>query len=151
MAAQSYSFIDVNASITGPGGTFALGSGAAEEGITIDQADDKTSLIMGADGSGMHSLHAAANGIVTVTLLKTSPVNQLLMAMYNLQSATAALTGQNVITITDQERGDIVVAGWCAFRKLPPLAYAKDGNTQPWAFNSAQINYVLGSGAPSLT
>jgi len=94
MAAQSYSFIDVNASITGPGGTFALGSGAAEEGITIDQADDKTSLIMGADGSGMHSLHAAANGIVTVTLLKTSPVNQLLMAMYNLQSAPAALTGQ---------------------------------------------------------
>lgn len=150
MAAQTYSFIDVNASITGPGGTFSLGSGAAEEGITIVQTDDKTSLTMGSDGSGMHSLHAAKNGVVTVTLLKTSPVNQMLMAMYNLQSATAALTGQNVIAVTDQERGDIVVASWCAFRKVPDLAYAKDGNTHSWAFNAAQINYVLGSGAPSL-
>ncbi len=31
----------------------------ADEGITIAMTDDKTSMVTGADGSGMFSLHAA--------------------------------------------------------------------------------------------
>lgn len=33
-------------------------------------------MTVGADGEVMHSLHAGKSGTITVTLLKTSPVNK---------------------------------------------------------------------------
>src|SRR5690348_11425020 len=96
---NTYSFLNVQASIVGPGGSFNLGDGAGvtEEGITIERQDDKDAMTIGADGIGMHSLRASKAGTVTVRLLKTSPQNAKLMAMYDLQTLSSTLHGQNVI------------------------------------------------------
>jgi len=79
----TYSFKDVHATLAGPGGTISLGNGAnvAEEGISCEQIEDKTSWQVGADGSVAYSLHAAEIFRVTVRLLKTSPTNQQLSQM----------------------------------------------------------------------
>jgi hypothetical protein len=142
-----YSFLDVQASIVGPGGAFGLGSGAglAEEGITIDPTTEIDGMQIGADGSGQHSLHADKSGKVTVRVLKTSPVNKQLSAMYNFQTASASSHGQNTITIMDSVRGDIITCQQCAFAKAPNLSYAKDAGTQDWEFNAISIDRVLGS------
>src|ERR1700760_4891471 len=104
----TYSFKDVVASITGPGGSFALGngSGAAEEGITVEPTEDINTMTIGADGSGMHSLHADQSGMITVVLLKNSPTNALLQALYNFQTSSSASHGQNTITISNTASGD---------------------------------------------
>src|SRR5690349_2622434 len=98
-ASRTYSFLNVQATIAGPGGNFNLGNGAgaSEEGITVEPAGDKSTMTIGADGSGMHSLHADKSGTVMVRLLKTSPQNAKLQAMYDLQTADSRLHGQNVI------------------------------------------------------
>jgi hypothetical protein len=57
----------------------------------------KNTMTIGADGEVMHSLHAGKSGTITVTLLKTSPVNKKLSLMYNAQSQSSALWGNNVI------------------------------------------------------
>jgi len=152
MASNSYSFADCQAAIKGPNGSFSIGNGAgaAEEGITITQNDDKGSLTMGADGSGMHSLHVSKAGMVTVRLLKTSPVNALLMDMYNADTASAAVYGQNTITLRDPARGDDIVCQNCGFRKAPDISFAKDGNIHEWSFNSPVIDYTLGVGTPAV-
>ncbi|HHD9887370.1 TPA: phage protein [Yersinia enterocolitica] len=64
---STYSFMDVTASITGVGGSFDLGYGAAvaEEGITTSMIENKNTMTIGADGEGMHSLHAGKGGTVT--------------------------------------------------------------------------------------
>ena len=84
----TYSFLDVTASIAGPGGNFSLGNGSgnSEEGITVTMTEDKNTMTIGADGSAMHSLHAGKSGTVSVRLLKTSPVNKQLMTLYNYQT-----------------------------------------------------------------
>lgn len=148
----AYSFLDVVASITGPGGNFPLGSGsgAAEEGISLARAEAKSTMMVGADGSGMHSLHAGKHGTVTVTLLKTSPTNQLLMAMYNFQTSSSANHGRNVISVRNPVSGDAFTCTGVAFQKAPDLAYAKDGNTVQWAFDAIQIDGILGSGTPAI-
>lgn len=94
----TYSFMDVSASMTGPTGIIDLGYGAAnaEEGITVAMAEAKNTMTVGADGEVMHSLHAGKAGAVTVTLLKTSPVNKKLSLAYNAQSQSSALWGNNV-------------------------------------------------------
>lgn len=147
---STYSFANVVAAIQGPGGSISLGNGAgpSEEGITVTMTEDKNTMTIGADGSGMHSLHAGKSGTITVRLLKTSPTNALLMEMYNFQTASSANHGQNVISVRDPVRGDSVQASQCAFRKAPDLNYAKDGGTNEWGFDCIYIDEKLGIGTP---
>jgi len=151
MAAHTYSFADAQAAIAGPNGSFSIGNGAgpSEEGITVSYSDDIGSLTMGADGYGMHSLHAARNGTVTVRLLKTSPVNAMLMDMYNNDISSSANYGKNTISVRDPIRGDSITASFCGFKKAPDAAFAKDGGTNEWTWNAAQIDMKLGNGNPA--
>lgn len=151
MASQTYSFLSAQAELVGPNGRVSLGNGAgaAEEGITIAQTEDRDTMTIGADGSGMHSLHAGKSGQVTVRLLKTSPTNAILMAIANADFASPADHGQNTILIRDVQRGDAVACSFCAFRRVPDLSYAKVGNTVEWTFNSVSIDYILGTGTPA--
>jgi hypothetical protein len=148
----AYSFINVSANITGPGGNIAIGSsaGAAKEGISTAFDEDKVGTITGADGSIMHSLHAGMTGTVHVRLLKTSPANAALNQMFNFQRATAGNTGQNTIVVTDVVRGDVVTGRAMAFIKHPDNSWAEEGNTVEWTFRGI-VNETLGLGQADLT
>lgn len=143
-----YSFLNISATLAGPGGILNLAAGAAvaEEGISIEPVEDKNVMTIGADGKGQHSLVASDACTVTVRLLKTSPLNAALMLMYNLQSASSALWGANVFTVTDSARGDYNVVQGCAFKKKPTITYAKDGAMMEWTFDGIAANSILGAG-----
>lgn len=142
----TYSFIDVSASLTGPTGSIDLGYGSANsgEGITVAMTEAKNTMTVGADGEVMHSLHAGKSGTITVTLLKTSPVNKKLSLMYNAQSLSSATWGNNVIVIRNKVSGDTTTARSCAFQKQPDHANAKVGNTVSWVFDCGKIDQLLG-------
>lgn len=142
----AYSFKDVTATFVGPTGSFSLGYGSAnaEEGIEIVMVGDKNTMTVGADGEVMHSLHADKSGTITVRLLKTSPMNQKLMATYDAQSISASLWGQNIITISNTAVGDLHVGRQCAFKKKPDFKYAKDGDVIAWTFDAGKIDSALG-------
>lgn len=107
-------------------------------------------MTMGADGTGMHSLHAGNAASVTIRLLKTSPRNAQLRAAYNLQKTSSALWGQNLITVSDIARGDTTTLRQVAFKKPAPINYAKDGGTMEWTFDAIIADVLLGGGSPSL-
>ena len=147
MASTTYSFLDFACTITGPGGfaNIGSGSGSSEEGITFTPTENISSMQIGADGAGQHSLHANKSGHVSLRLLKTSPTNSVLMAMYNFQTASAASHGQNTIAGVDKARGDAVTCTQVAFTKAPDLNYSKEAGTNTWEFDCVQMNRVLGS------
>lgn len=142
----TYSFLDVTASLTGPTGVIDLGQGSAnsEEGITQTMGGNKNTMTIGADGEVMHSLHADKSGTITVTLLKTSPVNKKLSLAYNAQSQSSATWGNNVIIIRNTASGDISTARSCAFQKQPDFNNAKEGGTVAWVFDCGKIDQLLG-------
>jgi hypothetical protein len=148
----TYSFLNVNAAIVGPGGAIniGVGSGAAPEGITITMAGEKDTLTIGADGAVMHTLNADKSATVTVRMLKTSPTNYQLSAMYNTQTISAALHGQSTITIRDSARGDSITCRDVAFRRQPALTYGREGPVLEWEFNAGQVDMLLGVGTPTL-
>lgn len=143
----TYSFLDVHAALVGPGGSINLGAGAAttEEGITTEYKDDKNIQSTGADGAVMNSLNASKSGTLIVRLLKTSPVNQQLSQMYNLQSQSSATWGLNVISIKNPTSGDSITATYAAFKKHSPVTYDKDGRHNEWAFD-CMLDMSLGGG-----
>jgi len=142
----TYSFLDVQATITGPGGSFSLGVGAAgvgEEGIAFEMIEEKNAMTIGADGEGMHSLRASKAAKVTVHLLKTSPTNKKLSDMYNLQTHSSALHGVNVITISNPQTGDQITCQQAAFVKHPNVTYSKDGDVLGWEFHAIKADTSL--------
>lgn len=144
---QAYSFLNTQATLSGPGGSINLGYGAATaaEGITITRAGDKNVMTIGADGEGMNTLRADKSGSFTVRLLKVAPANAQLMAMYNAQSISAALWGQNVLTVTQTGVGDLHTARQCAFKKVPDISYKQDGDIVEWTFDAVKIDSLLGT------
>jgi hypothetical protein len=147
----TYSYKNVVGAIDGPGGNFqiAQGVGTAPEGISISMEGDKGSMTIGADGEGMHSLHASRAGTVTIRTLKTSKLNALLSAMYNSQSENSADYGTNTMSFDDVVSGDSWTIQEAGFRKFPDTSYATDGGTMEWAFNCIKIHGILGSGQPA--
>jgi hypothetical protein len=101
-------------------------------------------MTIGSDGEGMHSLHADSSGQITLRYLKTSPINQKLMALYTAQQISSSLWGKNVITVTQTAAGDVTTGRSCAFKKVPDLKYAKDGDILAWVFDVIKIDSVLG-------
>lgn len=142
-----YSFLNINATLAGPGGVINIGAGAsiAEEGITIEATEDKNVMTIGADGKGQHSLVASNAATITVRLLKAAPANAALMIMYDLQSVSSALWGQNVITVADPARLDLIANTGVAFKKKPTITYAKEGGMMEWVFDVIQSQAVLGA------
>ena len=64
---HSYSFLDVQASIYGPGGNVSLAgdeAGVEQGGITVTPAGERSKMTVGADGSVMHSLLGDKSGDV---------------------------------------------------------------------------------------
>lgn len=144
----TYSFLDNSASITGPGLVANLASGSAnsEEGIRIEPITDINTMTIGADGSGMHSLHANQAGRVIISLLKSSPLNAVLMTAYNFQTSSAANHGKNLFSLVNAVTGDIVTCRGAAYKKAPNLTYAMEGGMNEWEFEAVQCNRVLGAG-----
>jgi predicted SPOUT superfamily RNA methylase MTH1 len=151
--ATTYSFMDVSATLTDINGdvvSLGYGAGTAKEGITVEMSDDKTKLDIGADGTPMHSLRASNAGRLLVRLLKTSPTNNQLSLIYNVQRYTPFLWGQNVISVRDVLQGDVISASAVAFARQPVVTYAEDANMNEWQFLCGVIDELLGLGIPDL-
>lgn len=145
-----YSFLNVTASISGPGGSFPLSDqGIAEEGITIEPTEDKSTMTIGAGGEGMHSVHADNSGKVIVRLLKNSPANARLMRMYNYQM-NPAYAGQNTISVAHPLWGEDHDCRECAFARKPTIVHSKVGPMQEWTLNCIEIDSQLGDGTLAL-
>jgi len=149
---SAYSFLNVQASLVGPGITAQIGSsaGSAKEGISTAFDEDKVTVTTGADGSIMTSLRASMTGRIHIRLLKTSPINATLSQAFNFQRVSAANTGQNTIRVVDKARGDVVTGRQMAFVKHPDNVWAEEGNTLEWVFQGI-VNEVLGAGIPDVT
>lgn len=144
----TYSFLDVQAAITGPGAAFSLGagSGASEEGISIEPTGDINAMTKGADGTPMHSLLADKTGTVTCRFLKTSPVNALLSAAMAFQRTSGANHGQNTLSIVNNVSGDVITCQAVAFAKVPSVEYGSEGKMIEWRFDAGIIDVALGAG-----
>lgn len=147
MSGKTYSFLDVTASMIGPGAQVSLGAGAAnaKEGITIEPSTEIDAMTIGGDGAWMHSLKADKSAKLRIRFLKTSPLNGVLQTLYNAQTASSAVHGQNTIVISNPVTGDVTTCQGVAFARKAPLTYAEEGGIMEWEFNAGQVDTVLGS------
>lgn len=144
---KTYSFLDVNCGMIGPGLALDLstGAGLAQEGISFAWNAEIGTTTIGADGQGMQTLKADKSGTITVRVLKSSPVNQQLAAALALQRTSSSLHGQNTITLVDRNKGDNVTAQNVAFQRVPNLDFGAEAQIVEWSFTAVTMDMALGS------
>ena len=145
----SYSFLDVQCTLVGPGGNVSIGqdeAGVAEEGIVVMHGEDKNTMAIGADGTPMHSLAASNAGQVIIRLQKTSGINNILMDMYNYQRLSSAYWGQNTILVSNFVLGDNAACQVCAFKKAPDFSNPKIAGVVEWQFDAGRISEIFNAG-----
>jgi hypothetical protein len=86
-----------------------------------------------------------------VRLLKTSPTNALLSAMYASDCANSQNFGNNTISIRDMARNDVIVCQQCAWAKFADVTYAKEGGEMTWTFHAGIVDFILGTGLATAT
>lgn len=142
-----YSFLDVQASFSGNGGSFDIASsGVSDEAIRITLAASKNTMIIGANGDGMHSLKATRAVRITISLLKTGRGNALMNQMYETQAISSAYWGNNMLVVTNPVSGDVVTASGGAFDKHTDIGYSTEAGLNVWAMDFVNASIVLGNG-----
>jgi Bacteriophage KPP10, Structural protein ORF10 len=136
----------LNDPITGVAINIGSTSGNAEEGITVVAIDNVGHMQIGADGTAMQVLQATRGARMTVTQLKTSPTNSMLMALVEAQRVSGLSWGQNNISITNIATGDTVEGAQVAFEKIPDNSYDKTGKMFSWTFLVGNATQILGAG-----
>lgn len=76
--------------------------------------------------------------------LNRSPKNKQLSLMYNAQSLSSALWGNNVLVIRNKVSGDIISCRSVAFQKQPDYNNPKVAGTVAWVFDCGKIDEILG-------
>jgi len=147
----AYSFRDCLITFSGPAGTIRLGAGqgpaigVADEGITIERAEDRNTLLVGINGETLNLVHAGNTGTVRLRLLKTSLANGQLIDVYNDQKTRGSNWGTDMqhITVEDLARKDKIVAGSLAFAGEPAVTFGKVGGVNEWTFHAGRIQMFL--------
>lgn len=144
---KTYSFLDVQCAMVGPGLALDLsaGAGLADEGISFAFNGEINNTTIGADGLGFNTLRADKSGTVTIRVLRQSPLNQKLSAALAFQRTSSAAHGQNTITLLDRNKGDNITAQNVAFQRVPNLDFGKDAQMVEWTFSAVTMDMALGS------
>ena len=143
----TYSFLDVQATLTSPSVTFDIGSaGVADDAIRISMVGEKTTMTIGADGDGQHNMIASNASRCEISFLKDAPGNALMNQLYNFQSSSSANTGNIQITISNNVMGDVIQLTGGAIAKQADIAYTREGPANVWSMNFISRHDVLGNG-----
>lgn len=143
----TYSFLDVQATISGPGGMADIkSSGVSEEGITITQVSPKDVMTIGAAGNGMHTLVGTDAARVEVSMLKTAPGNSVFNTLYNFGKQSSANWGQLQFTVQNPVTGDSITLLGGAFEKQADVRYAGQQTLMVWPMLFISRDDILGNG-----
>ncbi len=109
--------------------------------ISAKRNTDNQSLVIGADGDGCFVKNNDKSGEVTLTLLRSSPSNDILSALYKVQELTPV---PQPLFAKDGLGTSIVSSAKALIKKIPDLTFSKEMNTAEWVFVVADLDIFVG-------
>lgn len=139
-AHTTYSFTDVNATISHPSyGSYDLqGEGIGD--FSVSKATDRTVHDVAADGHIMVSKIAGNNGTVAINAQQTSNLHNFLQGLFNyVWSADTSQWAQISLTITAPKMQKTIYCTGGAFVKEPDEPFQSQGQRVSWSLLFADI------------
>lgn len=115
--------------------------------ITVERAEDSFSVQTGSDGETLRVRNRNRAGTITLTLMQSSPSNDILSAAWILDENA----GKGVAPFGLAEKGGTtsVVAPNTWVQKPATVEYGKEASSREWVLSSDKIDMVVG-GLPLL-
>lgn len=110
--------------------------------ITAERNEDSFALQVGADGEYTRTISRNRSGRVTLTLLQTSPSNDILSAFAKVDEVSGQ--GKGPLSIKDL-RGNTVVFAETAWLTRPSnVEYGTEGSSREWVFETGKLEMNVG-------
>lgn len=140
MAASTYSFTDITATITVPNyGSYSI-SGEGTGDLTISKQQDRTVHDVASDGHIMVSKIAGNNGTVVMNAQQTSPLHNFLQGAFNyLWSADTSQWAQITMTVTAPKMSKTYICSGGSFVKEPDEPFQAQGQRVAWTLLFADV------------
>lgn len=113
--------------------------------VTVERNEDLFSDVTGADGFTTRIKSNNLSGLVTLTLLQSSPSNTILMAFYLLDESNN--TGIFPITLKNLLGTEVASSAAAWVRKIPSLEQAKEVTNRVWVVACADLSIFAGGNA----
>lgn len=137
MTAQTFDPKDVTVTVDGK-----IITGFAEEMVSAERENPQVDDLSGAQGDVARVITNDKRGIITISLLPTSPSNLILSDLMNLDGVNQA----NVIfplVIKDNRGSDLISAEDAWITQPPRTVYNKSIETREWTIRAAKLDMVI--------
>lgn len=115
------------------------------EFLKVSRNNDSFTLTVGADGSPARAANADKSGTFVLTLLQTSPMNDILSAQLALDELTKSAT--SAAQVTDL-RGTTKCSGnTCWVRKFADVTLEKGVSGREWTIETGKLQMFVGGDA----
>lgn len=108
--------------------------------VSAERSEDSYSVTVGADGEYARTRSRNMSGTVTLTLLATSPANQLLLAW--LREAEALGTGKGPLSVKNLRGTELVFSPEAWLARPANLEFADEVGTREWTFQCGRLEFV---------
>lgn len=113
-----------------------------DDAITAEPMADMSSSKVGIDGDVSRSTSTDRRATVTITLMQTSPSNDVLSALVGID----IITGGRLCTLTIQNllQRDLLVAPQAWIKRRTNLAYGREAGDREWQFECLPTVWFVG-------
>lgn len=115
--------------------------------VSVDRDDDAFTKVTGADGNTTRIKSNNRSGFLTLTLLQSSPSNDILSGLAQLDEATNA--GVVPVLVKDMSGNSIYFSAQGWIRKYPTSDFGKEINNREWIIDLADMDMFVGSNSNS--
>ena len=110
--------------------------------VSIEMVEDAFTVISGADGEATWSQNPSTLSTVTITLMSSSPSNDVLSALHITDRSTGL--GTFPLFIKDNSGRDLFVSDAARITKMPTITKGKEVGSREWTISCA--NSVMFAG-----
>lgn len=142
MSTTTYSFQDLNASLSHPSVGQISMNGEGVGSITISMANDVSAHDLSADGSVMVSKIRSKNGTIAISVQQSSPINTWLNKLYNYcEVASSREWARTTLILRHLTLGEGTTCTGVSFQKRADKPYQAQGQQVTWNLMAANIEH----------
>jgi len=118
---------------------------AQDSAIGVEHDEDDWTLVVGVDGEGTRSKTSNRSATITVSLMQSSEVNDLLSAQRLLDINTPGGTGGQPIIIKDNNGTTLFACETAWIQKPPAAELNREATGREWVFRTDNVDALHGS------
>lgn len=110
--------------------------------ITATRNSDAFTLQVGAGGQTCRSRSQDKSGTITVSLMQSSPTNDVLSALADIDEKTGS--GLGAVLIKDVNGTTVISAENAWIKKKPEAPFAKEASIREWVIETGELDHFIG-------